>query len=129
MPPEISMTITVAVVDDDPNMLKGVERLLKVHGFGTAVFTSAEDFLDRGDQSKLHCLVLDINLGGMSGIELRRELRASGSSLPVVFLTGADDEATRAAALREGCIAFLRKPFPGNLLIEAVERAAPRAGP
>ena len=117
------MTITVAVVDDDPNMLKGVERLLNVHGFGTAVFTSAEDFLDRGDQSKLHCLVLDINLGGMSGIELRRELRASGSSLPVVFLTGVDDEVTRAAALREGCIAFLRKPFPGNLLIEAVERA------
>jgi FixJ family two-component response regulator len=120
---EISMTITVAVVDDDPSMLKGVERLLNAHGFGTAVFTSAEDFLDRGDQGKVSCLVLDINLGGMSGIELRRELRASGSSLPVVFLTGVDDDVTRATAVREGCVAFLCKPFSGNLLIEAVERA------
>jgi FixJ family two-component response regulator len=117
------MTITVAVVDDDSSMLKGVERLLNAHGFGTAVFTSAEDFLGRGDQSTFSCLVLDVNLGGMSGIELRRELRASGSSLPVVFLTGIDDDVTRATAQREGCIAFLRKPFSGNLLIEAIERA------
>jgi FixJ family two-component response regulator len=117
------MAITVAVVDDDPSMLKGVERLLNAHGFGTAVFTSAEDFLDRGDQSKVSCLVLDVNLGGMSGIELRRELQASGSELPVIFVTGVADEAARAAALREGCIAFLHKPFPGNLLIEAIERA------
>ena len=123
------MTITVAVVDDDPSMLKGVERLLNAHGFGTAVFTSAEDFLDRGDQSKINCLVLDVHLGGMSGIELRRELQAAGSALPVVFVTGVDDEVTRATALREGCIAFLRKPFPGNLLIEAVERATPREEP
>jgi FixJ family two-component response regulator len=79
--------------------------------------------LDRGDQSKVGCLVLDVNLGGMSGIELRRELQASGSALPVVFVTGVDDEATRAAAQREGCVAFLRKPFPASLLIEAIERA------
>jgi FixJ family two-component response regulator len=117
------MTITVAVVDDDPSMLKGVERLLNAHGFGTVVFTSAEDFLDRGDRRKVSCLVLDVNLGGMSGIELRRELEASGSVLPVVFVTGVDDDVTRATAQREGCVAFLRKPFPGNLLIEAIERA------
>ena len=117
------MTIMVAVVDDDLSMLTGVERLLNAHGFGTAVFTSAEDFLDRGDRCKAHCLVLDVNLGGMSGIELQRELQASGSALPVVFVTGVDDDATRAAAQREGCVAFLRKPFPANLLIEAIERA------
>ena len=117
------MRITVAVVDDDPGMLKGVERLLNAHGFGTAVFTSAEDFLDRGHQCKLNCLVLDVNLGGMSGIELRRELQASGSPLPVVFLTGVDDPATRTAAARAGCVAFLCKPFAGNLLIEAIEKA------
>src|SRR4051794_21014865 len=125
----MSMTITVAVVDDDPSMLKGVERLLNAHGFGTAVFRSAEDFLDRGDQGKISCLVLDVHLGGMSGIELRRELQASGSLLPVVFVTGVEDEVTRATALKEGCIAFLRKPFPGNLLIEAVERATPGRSP
>jgi FixJ family two-component response regulator len=117
------MTITVAVVDDDPSMLKGLERLLNAHGFGTAVFPSAEEFLDRSDQSQISCLVLDVNLGGMSGFELRRELRASGSSLPVVFLTGVEDEGTRATAQREGCVAFLRKPFSGNLLIEAIGRA------
>jgi FixJ family two-component response regulator len=119
------MAITVAVVDDDPSMLKGVERLLNAHGFGTEVFTSAEDFLDRGDQSKVGCLILDVNLGGMSGIELWHRLQAAGSALPVVFVTGVDDEATRATALRAGCVAFLRKPFLGNLLIEAIEKAAP----
>jgi FixJ family two-component response regulator len=119
------MAITVAVVDDDPSTLRGVERLLNVHGFGTEVFTSAEDFLERADQSKIGCLILDINLGGMSGIELWRKLQASGSALPVVLVTGIDDEATRATALREGCVAFLRKPFPGNSLIEAIEKATP----
>ena len=118
------MSITVAVVDDDPGMLKGVERLLKAHGFGTEVYASAEAFLDRPDQSNVNCLVLDINLGGMSGIELSRLLRASGSVLPIVFLTGVDDEARRATALSAGGTAYLNKPFPGNLLIEAIRKAA-----
>jgi FixJ family two-component response regulator len=118
------MSITVAVVDDDPSMLKGVERLLKAHGFGTEVYASAEAFLDRPDQSNVNCLVLDINLGGMSGIELSRLLRASGSVLPIVFLTGVDDEARRATALSAGGTAYLNKPFPGNLLIEAIRKAA-----
>ena len=121
------MSITVAVVDDDPSMLKGLERLLNAHGFGTEVYTSAEAFLDRPDQSKVDCLVLDVNLGGMSGIELMRVLRASGSVLPIVFLTGLDDEARRATALSAGCVAYLNKPFATNLLIEAIRKAAGKA--
>jgi FixJ family two-component response regulator len=118
------MVITVAVVDDDPGMLTAVERLLDVHGYGTAVFKSAEDFLSRGDQSKLACVVLDVNLTGMSGIELMRVMRASGSTLPIVFLTGDPDEDKRVITLREGGLAFLRKPFTGNMLIETIKKAA-----
>ncbi len=118
------MVFTVAVVDDDLGMLTAVERLLSAHGYGTAVFKSAEDFLDHGDQSKLTCMVLDVNLGGMSGIELMRVLRASGSTLPVVFLTGDSNEDKRVITLREGGFAFLRKPFTGNVLIDTIKKAA-----
>jgi len=118
------MVITVAVVDDDLGMLTAVERLLNAHGYGTVVFKSAEDFLDHGDQSKLTCMVLDVNLTGMSGIELMRVMRSSGSTLPVVFLTGDNDEDKRVITLREGGFAFLRKPFSGNMLIETIKKAA-----
>src|SRR5436309_3620721 len=100
----------VAIVDDDPSMLKGIERLLGAHGFVTEVFTSAEAFLEGAAASKATCLVLDIHLGGSSGIELRRQLAASGSQLAVIFMTAVDDSAIEQEALDTGCIAFLRKP-------------------
>jgi FixJ family two-component response regulator len=114
----------VAIVDDDPSMLKGVQRLLTAHGFDTEVFSSAESYLARSVEREPACLVLDIQLGGMSGIELRRRLAASGRPVPVVFMTAFDDEATRKDAVDAGCVAFLHKPFLSNLLIEALERAS-----
>ena len=72
----------VAIVDDDPGMLKGIQRLLAVHGFVTEAFTSAEAFLEGAEASEATCLLLDIDLGGISGIELRRQLAASGSNWP-----------------------------------------------
>src|SRR5262245_4896177 len=80
-------TRTIAVVDDDPSMLKGLVRLLNAHGFGTQAFASAEAFLADSGAGSAACLVLDIHLGGISGIELRRRLTASGSRLPVIFIT------------------------------------------
>jgi FixJ family two-component response regulator len=115
----------IAVVDDDASMLKGIERLLGAHGFSTKVFTSAEAFLDFKAMADIDCLLLDINLGGMSGIELRRHLMASWCELPVIFMTAFDDEATRIKAQGAGCIAFLHKPFVADLLIGAIEKAAP----
>ena len=115
----------VAVVDDDPRMRKAAENLLDASGFATELFASAEDFLDRGAATRVDYLLLDIDLGGMSGIELRRQLTASGSKLPVIFMTALDDKAILREALMAGCVACLRKPFTARQLIDATEKAGP----
>jgi FixJ family two-component response regulator len=114
----------VTVVDDDPAMLRAIERLLATKGFDVEAFASAEAFLASTAATKASCLVVDIHLGGMSGIELRHRLAASGSRLPVIFITAHDDEATRKAAMKAGCVALLRKPFLSRLLLDAIEKAA-----
>jgi len=115
----------VAVVDDDPSMLNAAESLLDAQGFATMVFASAEEFLDRGAATQVDCLLLDIHLGGVSGIELRRRLKDSGSMLPVIFMTALDDEAMRERAIKAGCVAFLRKPFQARQLIDAIKKSVP----
>ena len=100
-------------------MLNAAESLLDAQGFATMVFASAEEFLDRG------AVLLDIHLGGVSGIELRQRLKDSRSTLPVIFMTGLDDEAMREQALKAGCVAFLRKPFQARQLIDAIKKAVP----
>jgi FixJ family two-component response regulator len=113
----------VAVVDDDPSMLWAAEVLLEVHGFATKVFTSAEEFLDCGAATQVDYLLLDIHLGGMSGIELRRQLAASGSTLPIIFMTALDDETIPEKELKASGVTCLRKPFPAYQLIEAIAKA------
>jgi FixJ family two-component response regulator len=113
----------VAVVEDDPGMLKSIDRLLKAYKFQTAIYASAESFFDDRAASEPTCLVLDIHLGGMSGIELRRKLTACGSSLPVIFMSAGDEETERQEALAAGCVAYLHKPFPAPCLIEAIGKA------
>jgi FixJ family two-component response regulator len=113
----------VAIVDDDASMLKGLERLLNVHGFATEVYTSAEAFLAGAAASEAGCLVLDIKLGGISGIELQRRLTAAGSRLPVIFMTAVDSEVVQREATEAGCIAYLRKPFSTRQLIGAIDKA------
>ena len=115
----------VAVVDDDPSMLNAAETLLDAQGFATMVFASAEEFLDRGAATQVDCLLLDIHLGGLSGIELRHRLKDFGSKLPVIFMTALDDEAMVEQALKAGCVAFLRKPFQARQLVEAIKKAVP----
>ena len=115
---------TIAVVEDDPSMLQGLSRLLSAHGFQVAKFTSAESFLDNVSQCEAACLVVDIHLGGISGIELKRRLTSAGSDFPVIFMTAVDSEATRQDALDAGCVAYLRKPFLAKLLIEAIDQVA-----
>jgi CheY-like chemotaxis protein len=113
----------VAVVDDDPSMLKAAEILLDAHGFATKTFVSAEEFLDRGAATQVDCLLLDIHLGGMSGIELRRQLKASGSTLPIIFISALDDAAIPEKVLKASGVTCLRKPFPAHQLIEAIAKA------
>ena len=113
----------VGIVDDDPSMLKAAGDLLDAHGFATRTFASAEEFLNRDLAASVDCLLLDIHLGGMSGIELRRYLKGEGSGLPVIFMTALDDEATRQEALSVGCVTCLRKPFAARQLMDAVGNA------
>ena len=113
----------VAVVDDDSSMLGATRDLLEACGFTTRTFASAEEFLDHGAPSQVDCLLLDIHLGGMSGIELRRRLKISDANLPVIFITALDDEDTRVQAQQAGCVAFLHKPYSARQLVDAIEKA------
>ena len=113
----------VAIIDDDVDILKAICRLLKAHGFRLESFASAEAFLARDGAHELACLVLDIHLGGISGIELQRRLKASGCRLPIIFITAIEDDATRREAMAAGCVAYLRKPFAARLLIDAIDNA------
>jgi FixJ family two-component response regulator len=99
---------------------RAVERVLRAHGFIAEVFDTVEGFLGSARLSDASCLVLDIDLNGTSGIELKRQLASAGVSVPVIFITGADKEATRQAALEAGCVAYLEKPIPSGALIEAI---------
>jgi FixJ family two-component response regulator len=114
----------VLVVDDDPGMLRGVKRLLREHGFDSVLFASAEAFQNHNDFEKALCVLLDINLGDGSGIELRHRLKADGISVPVIYMTGNDNPAVRMAALQSGCLAYLTKPFSAKSLIEPLKRAS-----
>ena len=113
----------VIVVDDNAGFLKGVARLLAHSGIESRTFASAEALLESGSAKTATCLLLDINLGGISGIELQRRLAASGSNRPVIFMTGNDDGATRNDAVNAGCTAYLRKPFARDVLLDAIAKA------
>lgn len=101
-------------------MLQGLDRLLSAHGFLVRKFASAESFLQDINSRNADCLLLDIHLGGISGIDLQRRLTSSGTDLPVIFMTAVDNETTRREAFDAGCIAYLRKPFLAKLLIDAI---------
>ena len=114
----------VLVVDDDPEMLKSVARLLRQFGYATVLFPSAEAFANHSDFNQAVCVLLDIDLGDGSGIELRHRLKAANISVPVIYMTGNDSPAVRTAAHQSGCLAYLVKPFPAKSLIEPRHRAA-----
>ena len=114
----------VIVVDDDPGILRGVRRLLHQYGYESALFSSADALHKDGNFDQAICVVLDINLSDESGIEVRYRLKAAGVSLPVIYITGKDNDATRMAAMESGCLAYLTKPFAAQSLIEPIERAS-----
>ena len=113
----------IGIVEDDASMLGATEALLDAHGFATLTFSSAEEFLTRGIASQFDCLVLDIHLGGMSGIELHDRLKALGRDCPVIFVTAIENDGVWRQALQTGCVACLRKPVPAGQLVEAIAKA------
>ena len=114
----------VLVVDDDPGMLEGLQRLLWLHAYEPLLLSSAEAFKKHTDFEKVACVILDINLNDGSGIELGHHLQAAGLSVLVIYMTGDQDLAVRKAALDTGCIAFLTKPFSVQELIKPLKRAS-----
>ncbi len=113
---------SVFVVDDDPSMLTCIKRLLRFHGFHSMLFRSANAVLTHDDFGDALCFIFDIDLNGESGIELFRCLVDKGVRLPVIYITGNDSEANRAAAMESGCVAYLTKPFAALSLIEPIEK-------
>lgn len=114
---------TIAIIDDEPSVLRGLARLLNNLHFKTEVFSSAEAFFERAESSDVACIVLDIHLSGMSGIQARRRLSAQGSTVPIIFMTAIDSAAVRKEAIEVGCAAFLPKPFSRNELVGAIRKA------
>ena len=111
----------IAIVDDDRLIRRALERLLKSAGLRAKSFDSAEDYLNEGDHNGICCLILDIGLPGMSGFELHRRLAAEPNQLPVVFISARDEQEVENKAAQAGAIAFLRKPFEDDALLNAVQ--------
>ena len=113
----------IVVVDDDPDILHSLELVLSLCGYHVELFASAEEFLRAAPTLEAACLVVDIQLGEISGVELIRALCAEGFEVPVIFITGSHDELHRRQAMELGCAAFLLKPFSAERLIETVRKA------
>ena len=116
-------TLRISIVDDDASVREAIRGLLRSAGFDAEVFASAEEFLTSGRSRETTCLVLDVRMPGMSGIDLQERLIASGHALPIVFITAHADEDERARALERGAVACLRKPFSDDALLEAIAKA------
>jgi FixJ family two-component response regulator len=117
---------TVYVVDDDPDVLTAIGRLLQSIGLNVATFSSPHQFLEGYDRNAPGCLVLDLALPGLSGLELQRMLEQRASLLPIVFLTGRGDIATSVEAMKHGAADFLTKPVDDTELIAAIDEALAR---
>ena len=114
---------TVCIVDDDASLRRSLRNLLMSVGFQVEAFQSAEAFLASVHRQHTGCMVLDLRMEGMSGLELLRHLSATGSRIPVIILTAHGDEDTRQRTLQAGAVAFLKKPFKSEALVDAVRSA------
>ena len=114
----------ISVVDDDPSVRRALGRLLQAVGYRVEVFASADEFLDSAPIGRIACLVLDVRLDGMSGLDLQERLAAEQHRFPVIVITAHDDPATRLRVQQAGAAAYLAKPFDGATLLAAVAGAA-----
>lgn len=123
-----AQTVNVAVVDDDGGVRRALARLLRAAGFNPVGYSSAEGFLADPTRAQTDCLVLDVQLGGMSGLDLQERLTARGIAPPIIFVTANAEPDAEEQARRAGCVAFFHKPVPGRALLEAVRRAVDPSG-
>jgi FixJ family two-component response regulator len=113
----------IAIVDDDWSVQTALQDLIESEGLSTLCFGSAEQFLDSGAQHKAACLIADIRMPGMSGLELQTKLKAERCRIPIIFITAHGDLKMRTQAMRDGALKFLAKPFDNTVLLEAVHAA------
>jgi FixJ family two-component response regulator len=118
----------VAIVDDDESVQFALRDLIESDGLPAICFGSAEHFLDSEARSKAGCLIADVRMPGMSGLELQAKLKAERCPIPVVFITAHGDAEMRIHAMREGAVEFLSKPFDDAVLLEIVHAALKRSG-
>src|ERR1700681_398368 len=116
-------TKLVAILDDDDSVRSALQGLLKVVGLPAQAFASAEEFLQSGRQHQTACLIADIRMPGMSGLELQAQLNAEHCRIPIIFITAHGDTRMRMQALRAGAVEFLTKPFDNQALIDSVRAA------
>ena len=119
-------TNLVAIVDDDDLMRGALQGMLKSVGLQSQAFASAEEFLKSGQQSQTACLIADVRMPGMSGLELQGELNDEQRRIPTIFITAHGDEKMRMRALKAGAVEFLAKPFDDEALLESVRAALER---
>jgi FixJ family two-component response regulator len=117
---------SVAIVDDDETMRSTLTALLEHAGFSAQAFESGEEFLGSGQQHHTGCLIADIRMPGMSGLDLQSRLTTDGVRVPIIFITAHGDERLRMQALRSGAVELLAKPFDDNMLLDAVRAAFER---
>ena len=113
----------VVIVDDDELVRDSLDGLMKAAGLPALTFASAEDFLNSGEQENTACLIADIRMPGMSGLELQSKLSRDDLRIPIIFITAQGDEKMRMQALRAGAVEFLAKPFDDDVLLDSVRAA------
>jgi len=113
----------VSIVDDDESIREALQGLMKMVGIPALVFASAEEFLDSGQQSRTGCLIADIRMPGMSGLQLQSKLNSDHHRIPIIFITAHGDENVRIEAVRAGAVEFLTKPFDKVVLLDSVRAA------
>jgi FixJ family two-component response regulator len=118
-----SLKPIVFVIDDDASVCKSLSRLLRSAGYTTETFASAEEFLARGHFNRIGCLLLDVQMPGLSGMDLQKELNRADYHMPIIFITGHGDIPMSVEAMKKGAVDFLTKPFDDKELLQALEKA------
>jgi FixJ family two-component response regulator len=118
--------LLLSVVDDDEMLRESLPDLLREIGFSARAFSSGQEFLSSNFVGETKCLILDVAMPGMSGLEVQEELKRRGEAIPIIFITGQKDEEIRKQAFSQGAVKFLYKPFSDSALLEAVNAALSR---